>query len=156
KSLLENDVAAIVLDVKMPGVSGFELATIIKGTKKFRQIPIVFLTAYLLDDQDIIAGYGTGAVDYLTKPVNPQILRLKVGVLAELSRKTRALAELNQHLEVRVQERTAELEKSEVALREADRQKDTFLATLAHELRNPLAPLRTGLDILLSDPEPDI
>jgi CheY-like chemotaxis protein len=49
--LLENDVAAIVLDIKMPGVSGFELAELIKGTKKFRQIPIVFLTAYLVDDK---------------------------------------------------------------------------------------------------------
>jgi signal transduction histidine kinase len=152
--LLENDVAAIVLDIKMPGVSGFELAALIKGTKKFRQIPIVFMTAYLLDDQDIITGYGTGAVDYLTKPVNPQILRLKVAVLADLFRKTRALAELNQHLEARVRERTAELAKSEAALREADQQKDSFLATLAHELRNPLAPLRTGLDILRANPEP--
>src|SRR5580692_12865521 len=55
--LLENDVAAIVLDIKMPGISGFELANLIKGTKKFRQIPIVFLTAHLLDDQDVLTGY---------------------------------------------------------------------------------------------------
>src|SRR5580692_11523034 len=55
--LLENDVAAIVLDIRMPGVSGFELANLIKGTKKFRQIPIVFLTAHLLDDQDVLTGY---------------------------------------------------------------------------------------------------
>jgi signal transduction histidine kinase len=150
--LLENDVAAIVLDIKMPGVSGFELAQLIKGTKKFRQIPIVFLTAYLVDDQDVLAGYGAGAVDYLTKPVNPQILRHKVAAFADLFRKTRALAELNEHLETRVQERTAELEQSEMALREASEQKDRFLATLAHELRNPLAPLRTGLDVLLHQP----
>ncbi len=151
--LLENDVAAIVLDIKMPGVSGFELAQLIKGTKKFRQIPIVFLTAYLVDDKDVITGYGAGAVDYLTKPVNPQILRHKVAVFADLFRKTRALAELNEHLEARVQQRTAELEHSEAALREASRQKDLFLATLAHELRNPLAPLRTGLDLLLYAPD---
>src|SRR6185369_13584592 len=69
--LLEHEVAAIVLDIKMPGVSGFELARMIKNTKKFRQTPIVFLTAYMLDDQDVIAGYGAGGVDYLTKPVNP-------------------------------------------------------------------------------------
>ena len=147
--LLEHDVAAIVLDIKMPGVSGIELAKLIKGTKKFRQIPIVFLTAYLVDDQDVVMGYGAGAVDYLTKPVNPQILRHKIGVFAELFRKTRALAELNEHLETRVQQRTAELERSEAALRQASEQKDRFLATLAHELRNPLAPLRTGVDILL-------
>src|SRR3954467_9568234 len=89
--LLDHDVAAIVLDIKMPGVSGFELAQLIKGTKRFRQIPIVFLTAYLIEDQDKLAGYGAGAVDYLTKPVNPQILRQKIAVFAELFRKTRAL-----------------------------------------------------------------
>jgi signal transduction histidine kinase len=150
--LLENDVAAIVLDIKMPGVSGFELAQLIKGTKKFRQIPLVFLTAYLVDDADVLMGYGAGAVDYLTKPVNPQILRHKVAVFADLFRKTRALAELNDHLEARVQARTAELEQSEGALRQANKQKDLFLATLAHELRNPLAPLRTGLDLLLGQP----
>ena len=154
KLLLENDVAAIVLDIKMPVVSGFELAQMIKGTKRFRQIPIVFLTAHLLDDRDVITGYGAGAVDYLAKPVNPQILRHKVAVFADLFRKTRALAELNETLEARVVERTAELQKSEEALRAADRQKDLFLATLAHELRNPLAPLRTGLALLKQEPAP--
>jgi signal transduction histidine kinase len=147
--LLRNDVAAIVLDIHMPDVSGFELAQIIKGTQKFRQIPILFLTAHMIDDRDVIAGYGAGGVDYLTKPVNPEILRHKIGVFADLFRKTRALAELNETLEARVKERTAELERSEAALRLAAQQKDEFLATLAHELRNPLAPLRMGLDLLL-------
>jgi signal transduction histidine kinase len=152
--LLDNEVAAIVLDIKMPGISGFELAQLIKGTKKFREIPILFLTAYMVDDQDILTGYGAGAVDYLTKPVKPQILRHKIAVFAELFRKTRALAELNDTLEARVADRTAELARSEAALRAASEQKDAFLATLAHELRNPLAPLRTGLDLLLQLPAP--
>jgi signal transduction histidine kinase len=147
--LLDNeDVAAIILDIQMPRVNGIELARIIKGTKRFRQIPILFLTAHMVDDADIISGYGAGAVDYLTKPINTAILRAKVAVFADLFRKTRALAELNESLEERVHARTAELEKSEAALREASRQKDEFLAVLAHELRNPLAPLRTGLDLL--------
>jgi signal transduction histidine kinase len=150
KLLLEHDVAAIVLDIQMPGMSGFELAQVIKNTKKFRQVPILFLTAYLVEDHDVLAGYGAGGVDYLTKPVNPQILRHKIAVFADLFRKTRALAELNNRLEERVRERTAELEKSEAALRAAAKQKDEFLAILAHELRNPLAPLRTGLDLLLA------
>jgi PAS domain S-box-containing protein len=120
--LLEHQVAAIVLDIKMPGISGFELAQLIKGTKKFRQIPIVFLTAYLVDDKDVLAGYGAGGVDYLTKPVNPLILRHKVAVFADLFRKTRALAELNNTLEERVQERTADLAKSEAALRASEAQ----------------------------------
>jgi signal transduction histidine kinase len=153
RQLLQNQVAAIVLDIKMPGVSGFELANLIKGMKKFRQIPIVFLTAYHVDDQDVLAGYSAGAVDYLTKPVKPQILRHKIAVFADLFRKTRALAELNDTLELRVKQRTEELESSEAALRDANRQKDQFLATLAHELRNPLAPLRTGLDLLMQRPD---
>jgi signal transduction histidine kinase len=155
QALLAHDVAAIVLDIQMPGVSGVELAQIIKGTKKFREVPILFLTAHLMEDQDVIAGYGAGAVDYLTKPANPQILRHKIAVFAELFRKTRALAELNATLESRVQERTAELERSEAALRAADKQKDVFLATLAHELRNPLAPLRMGVDLLLHGGSPE-
>ena len=152
RMLLDHDVAAIVLDIKMPGVSGIELAELIKGTKRFRDIPILFMTAYMVDDQDVLTGYGAGAVDYLTKPVKPQILRHKLAVFAELFRKTRALAELNQTLEARVNERTAELARSEAALRAGSEQKDAFLATLAHELRNPLAPLRTGVDLLLQMP----
>jgi signal transduction histidine kinase len=149
--LLKNDVAVIVLDIQMPEISGFELAKLIQGSKRFRRIPILFLTAHLMDDRDVIAGYGAGGVDYLTKPLNPDILRQKVGVFADLFRKTRALAELNETLEQRVTERTADLERSEAALRAAGRQKDEFLATLAHELRNPLAPLRMGLDLLRRD-----
>jgi signal transduction histidine kinase len=152
RMLLEHDVAAIVLDIKMPGTSGFELAQMIKATRRYREIPILFLTAYLLEEQDVIAGYGTGAVDYLMKPLNPQIVRHKVAAFADLFRKTRALALLNEKLEERVRERTAELEKSETALRAADRNKDEFIAILAHELRNPLAPLMFGLDILGQQP----
>src|SRR5579885_2898606 len=68
--LLRNEVAAIVLDVRMPGMSGFEVAQLVKGRERFKRVPILFLTAHMLEDQDMIAAYGAGAVDYLTKPVN--------------------------------------------------------------------------------------
>lgn len=149
--LLKHDVAAMVLDIKMPGLSGLELARMIKDRGKFCEMPIVFLSAYMVEDQHVIEGYGAGGVDYMTKLVNPDILRHKVAVFADLFRKTRELAELNETLEARVRERTAKLERSEALLRAANAQKDEFLAILAHELRNPLAPLRTGLNVLLRE-----
>jgi signal transduction histidine kinase len=148
RALLKNDVAAIVLDIHMPDVPGVELAKLIKGNRKYREIPILFLTAYTPEDRDVVAGYGVGAADYLTKPIRPEILRSKISVFADLFRKSRELAQLNDTLEARVLVRTSELEKSEAALRLAAQQKDEFLAVLAHELRNPLAPIRTGIEVL--------
>ena len=131
--LVEGEFAAIVLDVQMPGTSGLELAGLIKQRKSTRDIPIIFLTAFYLDDKDILWGYQAGAVDYLTKPFNPLILKSKIGVFVELYRKNIELARLNQNLETRVQERTTELVL-------ANRAKDDFLAMLSHELRTPLGP----------------
>lgn len=156
--LLVRQVATILLDIRMPRVDGLELARIIKGSKRFKDVPILFLTAHLLDDKDALAGYDAGAVDYLTKPFNPRVLREKVAFHADLFEKSRALAKLNAELEDRVRERTADLERSEQALKTAAKEKDVFIATLAHELRNPLVPLRTGLDLLMQtrhgDPRP--
>jgi PAS domain S-box-containing protein len=97
-ALLVDEFAVLVLDIRMPGVTGFELARIIKERKKTANVPIIFLTAYYNEDQHTIEGYGAGAVDYLHKPVNPVILRSKVGTFAELYRKQRDLAEANRAL----------------------------------------------------------
>ena len=154
-ALVNDDFAALVLDVQMPGMSGFELAQMVKERRKTARIPILFLTAFYNDDQHVLEGYGSGAVDYLHKPVNPAVLRSKVAVFAELHRKereleraNRRLVDLNATLDRRVAERTAELEASEARLREASQRKDEFLATLAHELRNPLAPVRNAIHFL--------
>src|SRR6188768_3840645 len=105
-ALVAGEFALLILDISMPGMTGFELAHMVKQRKKTAHVPIIFLTAYYNEDQHVLEGYGTGAVDYLHKPVNPAILRSKVAVFAELYRKNRELRELNETLEQRVRDRT--------------------------------------------------
>jgi signal transduction histidine kinase len=161
-ALVAEQFALLILDIRMPGMTGFELAEVIKKRKKTAQVPIIFLTAYYSEDQHVLEGYGSGAVDYLHKPVNPQILRSKVAVFVELYRKNRDVAsanaallaevkerrkaeeqlrQLNDTLEQRVTERTEEL-------RQANRLKDEFLAMLGHELRNPLAAIMNAVQVM--------
>ncbi|QJW95098.1 hybrid sensor histidine kinase/response regulator [Frigoriglobus tundricola] len=137
-ALVVEEFALLILDVRMPGMTGFELAKMIKERKKTARVPIIFLTAYYNEDQHVLEGYGTGAVDYLHKPVNPAVLRSKVAVFADLHRKTREvgaanrallaevterrraeerLRELNDTLEERVAERTEALRESETRMR---------------------------------------
>jgi signal transduction histidine kinase len=146
--LLKDDFAVILVDVCMPEQDGFELVETIRQHHRFEKTAILFVSAIQLDDIDRVKGYASGAVDYISVPIVPEILRAKVAVFVDLYRKTRQLEQMNEELERRVEERTAELLAKEEALREADRRKDEFLATLAHELRNPLAPLRNSLDII--------
>jgi len=140
-ALVAGEFALLILDVRMPGMTGFELAQMIKTRRKTALVPIIFLTAYYNEDEHMLEGYDTGAVDYLLKPVNPVILRSKVSVFAELYRKNREsqrinrlllaevaerrrtqdqLHELNENLEQQVTERTAALMKTRVALQETN------------------------------------
>jgi signal transduction histidine kinase len=146
--LLRHDIAVVLVDVCMPHFDGYELAAMIRQHPRFQQTSIIFVSAILMTDLDRLRGYECGAVDYVPVPVVPEILRAKVSVFADLYRKTRALERLNTELEGRVAERTAALEATTAALQEADRRKDEFLAMLAHELRNPLAPIRTAVQLL--------
>lgn len=104
-ALLKHDFAVLILDVQMPGITGFELAQIVKQRKKTSEVPIIFLTAYYNEDEHVIEGYDSGAVDYLLKPINPSILRSKVSVLVELFLKRRELEEANRALSDEVAER---------------------------------------------------
>jgi signal transduction histidine kinase len=173
-ALMAEDFAAIVLDVQMPDMSGIELARLIKQRRRTQHIPIIFLTAHYREDEHAILGYDAGAVDYLTKPVNPAVLRSKVNVFVDLFRKTQALAKMNvaaQAAEEALRVANAELEARNAALeREAEERrrriraesaqaeaesanaaKDRFLAMLSHELRTPLSPIIHAVTLLEED-----
>jgi signal transduction histidine kinase len=146
--LLKNDVAVVLVDVCMPGLDGFELASMIRKHPRFQRTAIILVSAIHFTDIDRMKGYGCGAVDYVSVPVIPEVLRAKVTIFADLYRKTQQLEELNRSLEARVRERTAEVEALLARLVEGDRRKDDFLALLAHELRNPLNPIRSAVHVL--------
>src|SRR5437868_4688423 len=96
--LLHEEIAVILLDVNMPGMDGFETAAVIRGHPRFAKTPIIFVTAVNTTDLDRLRGYEIGAVDYVSVPIIPEILRAKVSVFVELHRKTRALKLANQSL----------------------------------------------------------
>lgn len=153
--LLRTDITIVLMDVSMPEIDGFELAEMIRSHPRYQKTAIIFVSAVHLTDLDRLKGYESGAVDYVSVPVVPELLRAKVSVFAELYRKTREFERLNRELEERVMERTTELQAAmtkqlELAdrLREADRRKDEFLALLAHELRNPLASVHNCVAIM--------
>src|SRR5215813_12007530 len=97
--VVRHDFAALVLDIKMPGMNGIELATLIKQRKRSTHVPILFLTAHSVNEDDVLRGYGVGAVDYLSKPINATILRSKIGVFLDAHKKSRALVEVNTALQ---------------------------------------------------------
>lgn len=157
--MLEHDFAVVLLDVSMPGMDGFETAAMIHDHPRFESIPIIFVTGIHDSEFDALKGYRLGAVDYVSIPIVPEILRSKVSVLVELYCQRRELQRLNQSLAeanatlqnekaLELERVNRNLENANVALRDADRHKDEFIAILAHELRNPLAPIRAAVDIM--------
>ena len=113
EQLLKHDVAVVLLDVSMPEIDGFEMADMMRQHPRFQKTAILFISAVRMSDLDRIKGYQSGAVDYISVPVVPDILRAKVSIFADLHRKTRQLEVLNRELEWRVQERTRQLQESE-------------------------------------------
>ena len=109
QQLLKAEIAVILMDVQMPELDGFELAAIVRNHPRFERTAIIFVSAIHLSDFDQLKGYAAGAVDYVSVPIIPEVLRAKVRVFVDLYRKTRQLERMNEELERRVAERTAEL-----------------------------------------------
>lgn len=159
---LKHDFALVLLDVQMPEMDGFETAELMRSNPKTRHLPIIFLTAGMKESQWQFKGYDSGAVDYLTKPIEPVILRSKVTVFRDLylqrrelemhrknlqtlvDFKTSQLRQAAQELEQRVIERTEELQ-------QANRQLESFAYSVSHDLRAPVRHIDAFGKILLED-----
>src|ERR1700722_4941594 len=126
--LLKAEVAVILVDVCMPELDGFELARMIREHPRFQKTAMIFISAIHMSETDFLRGYEAGAVDYLSVPVVPELLRAKVRVFAELFRKTRQLSQLNRELEKRVAERTQALQTTADRLRSSEHGRDLALA----------------------------
>src|SRR5882757_8857530 len=126
--LLKNEIAVVLMDVCMPELDGFELASMIREHPRFRKIAMIFISAIHLAEIDHLRGYEMGAVDYVPVPVVPEVLRAKVRVFADLYRKNRQLERLNTELEHRVAARTAELQASTSRLLESEQRRSLALA----------------------------
>ncbi len=136
--LLAHEVALALLDVQMPDMDGFELAEIMRGSERTRDVPIIFVTAGARDQHRVFQGYDAGAVDFLYKPIEPHILRSKADVFFQLFRQKQQLAE---HL----RERTETLRLNEM-----------FTAVLGHDLRGPLSAMMMAAEILARRPDESV
>ena len=128
--LLAHDVALAFVDVQMPDMDGFELAELMRGTERTRQVPIIFVTAGARDQHRLFKGYDAGAVDFLYKPIEPHVVTNKADVFFQLHRQRRRLAQ-------ELEERTETLRLSEM-----------FSAMLGHDLRNPLSTIIGSAQLL--------
>ncbi len=163
--LTEFDFAMILMDVKMPNLNGFETASLIYEREKLKHIPIIFITANNYGDENMYKGYQSGAIDYIFKPINPDILRAKVGVLIDLYKKNRLLIEqeqklvaINRSLEIEIKDRMLSEEKvnqlnrtllTNIAdLENANKNLERFAFMASHDLQEPLRKIRMFSDRL--------
>ncbi len=163
--LNEFDFALILMDVKMPNLNGFETAALIYEREKLKHIPIIFITANNYGEENIFKGYRSGAVDYIFKPINSELLRAKVGVFIELYKKNHQLLAqeeklraINKNLENEIRERKNSEEKiidlnkklltNIESLETANKELDRFAFMASHDMQEPLRKIRTFSDLL--------
>jgi signal transduction histidine kinase len=142
--MLEHEFALAILDVQMPGMDGFELAELMRGTERTRNIPIVFVSAAGRELNYAFKGYETGAVDFLYKPLDPDAVRSKVHVFVTLDQQRREMRHQMQALERSRREQEVllrELNETQTELQRSLRMRDEFMSLVAHELRTPLNTL---------------
>ena len=145
--LLKQDFAVIVLDVSMPGMDGFETASLLRQRKNSEMTPIIFISAINQSDIHLARGYSLGAVDYILAPIVPEILRAKVSFFIELHKKNK---QLQQQAETQIQLIREQAARAEAEA--ANQAKDRFIAMLSHELRTPLTPILLASSMLGNDP----
>jgi signal transduction histidine kinase/HPt (histidine-containing phosphotransfer) domain-containing protein len=146
--MLEYDFALVLLDVQMPDMDGFETATLMRGSEKTRHVPIIFVTAISKDQQFVFKGYGAGAVDYLFKPIDADILRSKVKVFLNVDRQKKLLKKQAAELE----KKNALLSLAKLQAEAATRVKSEFLANMSHEIRTPMNGVIGMTSLLLDTP----
>jgi signal transduction histidine kinase len=166
RQVLSHDFAVILLDVQMPDLSGIETAGVIREREKSRHIPIIFLTGQVRTDEMIFRGYSTGAVDYLMKPITPEILRAKVEVFVELAlgrlklqeeieERKRSAAEIFK-LNVELEQKNRDLIERSVSLQETISELDSYSYSISHDMRAPLRAMKGYADILLEECRPQL
>ncbi|MEY2427433.1 MAG: hypothetical protein QOJ40_318 [Verrucomicrobiota bacterium] len=140
RQLLKENFAVILLDVSMPGMDGFETASLIRQRDSSVHTPIIFITAIGISENHVAKGYSLGAVDYMLTPIIPEVLRTKVSVFVELHKKTEQISQLNSELKKRVD-----------ALTEVNRELEAFNYSISHDLRAPLRSMSSFAQALLEE-----
>lgn len=170
--LQQHDFSLILMDVQMPDLNGFETATIIYERDKLRAIPIIFITAHDYGEESIFKGYRMGGVDYIYKPINPELLRVKVAVFVELYRKNqqlqlqeKKLLEVNKTLQKEIEERKITEEKirtlntqlleNNIHLKAVNEELDQFAYVASHDLQEPLRKIMVFSDKIIQKKEQD-